>query len=365
MIDLRRLGGILSASVLLAICLAACEAGLGASRIWWPFWLKNDWAISEFQAHETVGKQIAGLVAQGYADGPPVGILIGASHQAFAIDPPALEGQIEPRLKWLRSTVYGGSTTELEPIARLAIGSRIRPAMVLINISLRMLTRSDTYQKAGVTDIIKIDWRRVVDDVSAIRPKVLGRVAIDLISNAFNTLFPDRTRINLRLNSRLIRMRMGFLDRVGRGMISAFAPASQPWVESPPTMRAWATRGAPEQIAGALNGERANGKFDPALYSAREEPSRSLVELVRLMRSASAEVVIVIMPERSVTREATPAEARRLLATLMEDSFGAEKPRVIDLESSVPDEYFFDLSHLDKAGKALFTGRLIEELNRR
>jgi hypothetical protein len=46
-------------------------------------------------------------------------------------------------------------------------------------------------------------------------------------------------------------------------------------------------------------------------------------------------------------------------------SFGAEAPRVIDLDACMLDEAFHDLVHLTEAGKARLTRRLIEELNRR
>jgi hypothetical protein len=50
------------------------------------------------------------------------------------------------------------------------------------------------------------------------------------------------------------------------------------------------------------------------------------------------------------------------LTTLLERSFRADAPRVVDLESVVPDDCFIDMPHIDDRGGAILTRMLIEAL---
>jgi len=364
-IEVRRLSGIVLTAAFVTLCLLTCEWSLGATSRWWPRWLKNDWATVEFPAFRSCGPQIAGVVKEGYAGGRPIGLLIGASHQVFAIDQALLESEVQPRLKWLRLTVYVGTTCEIEQIARLLIKNQIRPAIVLLNFSFRMLARSERYRKFDATDIVAFDWRSMAEDLRAMRLRALKADAAILVGNAFNTVFADRVRINYRLNDRLVRMRMAFLEQCGQGIIAEYAPAWQPWRErDPDDIKAWLPEEVPAKLSQTMERFRKQGVFDPDLYHPSHEASASLVGVIRLLRSAGAEVVIVVMPERTATREATPPEARQTLSTLLRESFGAEAPRVIDLESIISDKHIIDMAHVDKWGQAVVTRRLIGELNR-
>jgi hypothetical protein len=361
--DLRRLGGILLALSLLAACLAACEVAVGATSALWPSWLRNDWATVEFPAYQAIGSQVAGVVKGRAAEDTPIGVLLGASYQTFDVDMKALEAEVQPARKWLRLTVYAGGTCELEPMARLLlVKGRVRPATVVISLGLKMLARSDGYRRFDVTDVHDITPRAILDNLRAMRLIVLEGNLESLVRNAFNTLFPDRTKINYRLNSRLVRARMAMLERWGQGVVAAFTPSPSPWAEAVPRFSREADEPMSELIAREMEVSRREGRFDPGLYSPRHESSRSLVNLIRLVRSTGAEVVVVIVPERSIYRASIPAEARRTLSTVLQESFGAESPRVIDLESAVPDEFFGDMHHVDERGKAIVTRRLIEEL---
>ena len=69
MIDIRRLGGVLAATVLVAACLAACRGAVFAATPWWPTWLRNDWGSVELPARRAIGAQVA-AVGQVVGQGP-------------------------------------------------------------------------------------------------------------------------------------------------------------------------------------------------------------------------------------------------------------------------------------------------------
>jgi hypothetical protein len=366
MVDVRRLWGILCATGLVLSCLAVAEGLFAASSRFWPMPLRNDWGAVEFPAYTRCSSQISGVVKQGYAGGKPIGLLLGASGQAFAIDRSLLEAEVNPHVKWLELTIYAGTPCELEGQARRLIKSQIRPAIVLVNIALKMLARSETYRKFDTIDMIRINWSNISADFRSMRIRALESHLESLVSNAFNTLFADRTKINYRLNNQLVRLRTFVLDRCGQGIRADYAPAEHPWDDpSPRDLKPWPPEDVPAKLAESMAYHQNEGRFDSRLYSTDQDSSASFVRLIRLVRSVGAEVVVVIMPERSTSREALPVEARHMLSRLLEEAFEDSPPRVIDLESAVPDDHMMDTSHVDTWGKTVVTRRLIEELNRR
>ncbi len=151
--DARRLGGVVFATAFVSPCLAFREGVLGASTRWWPTWLEDDWPTTEYRASPWIGAQVAGLVKEGYAEGRPIGVLIGASQQGFAADRPPLETEVEPRLKWLRLSVYAGSLRprrgppRAEPsgkvLASWSAGSVQGTAQLAVEISFKTRPRPD------------------------------------------------------------------------------------------------------------------------------------------------------------------------------------------------------------------------------
>src|SRR5262249_45392924 len=141
--DLRRLGGIALAAFMLSACLATCEMALGATSAWWPKWLLNDWGTVEFPAYQAIGSQVAGVVKAGGAGAGRTGVVRGASYQSSAVGRWAREAEAGPRRKWLRLTVYGGWSCDLEQMARLLlVKGRVRPETVVITLGLKMMARA-------------------------------------------------------------------------------------------------------------------------------------------------------------------------------------------------------------------------------
>jgi hypothetical protein len=273
---------------------------------------------------------------------------------------PLFEAAVRPTRKWLRLTVQGGSTCEVDRIARLLlIDGRVKPATVVITLGPKMLAHADNYWKVDMTDLVKCDLGALLARPSTIRPLDVARLAQALVINGFNTAFPDRIKINYRLNSRLVRLRLALLKGCAQGIDAVFAPTPDPWIEDMPTFKLE----TPERVGEYLEEERQEGRFEPALFSPLCESSRSLVAMIRLARSVGAEPIVVLMPEHSRFRSELPPEARRSLVATLSGAFGAAAPRMIDLETFAHDDEFLDLHHLGERGKARVTRRLIEELS--
>ncbi len=362
MIEVRRLGGIAAVSAVLMLILLGCELTLMSTTPWWPRWLRNDWAVVESQGFTVVSQQIADVVRpRADQQEPSLGVLIGASQAWWDVDSAALESGVRPRRQWLRLAVLGASMVELETFERLLIDrAGVRPKSMIIGMSLGMLARSETYRKPEIPDWSEVKLGRIVSYLRQFRFRAVEWELRWLVGNVFNTCFPNRTRIQLRLQSRLQRARLALSESLGQPFTAVAAPRKEPsqW-------KTWAIgQKTPESVREELEMERSEGRFDPSLYSPASEASQSLVEMVRLARSVGAGPVIVLMPAASAFRHELPPEARRSLNTALREAFGASVPRVIDMEPSIPDELFLDLHHLSRDGRAVFTSKLVDELNR-
>src|SRR5262249_42427444 len=135
----------------------------------------------------------------------------------------------------LRLTAYAATTCELDEVSRLLLErGRLKPAFVLINVALKMLAHSETYRKSDIIDVFDIPARVMLDRVRKREFINLEKGFETQVCNWVNTLFPDRIKINYRLNSRLVRARMTILEACAQGIVADFAPSPSPWAEEIP-----------------------------------------------------------------------------------------------------------------------------------
>jgi hypothetical protein len=363
MFDLRRLWGILIAATWVSLCLAFCEAAFGASSRWWPGWLKNDWARGEIYVFEMSAGRISGLEKEGFDDGRPIGVCLGSSEMDSAIDPALLGPAVDPRMRWLFLVGYATSAREMELMTQLLFKTKIKPAIIVVGLQLMMLARNPAYRNHRLEDRVELDFGPLLGHLRSLRPGTAEGDLEDLLARGFNVCFPDRTRINTRLRARLTRARITILEGMGQKITSVFRPTPNPW--APNGDVPWLERADDALLALQMKQMTARGDFDPHLYSAREEASESLVKVVRMARSKGAEVVVLVMPERSNVRARMPASAMETLTELSENAFGTDAVRVISLRDSVADDEFCDQQHLLSGAKPAFTRLVIQELNDR
>ncbi|MGP0068055.1 MAG: hypothetical protein ACLQGP_31220 [Isosphaeraceae bacterium] len=357
MIDLRSLRGILSALIIVAIWLGIIELALGATRPWWPDWMHTDTGIGPLGWYKQAGEQISGIRNEKLPAEEPVGLILGASTMHLGIDPALLESAFLPPMHWRRMTVVGGATPELEAILQLALEYRIKPAIVVIALEIRMLARNPLYRNPRFDDRVDVSPGRWLDDLKSLKTQAIE----GLLSNTFNDCFPDRSRIFMHLNVPLERLRIAALRFLGQDIQAMFLPQ----VDAGAVVPIYPVKKVPPSgLKLSWEDISSKGGFDPTAYSTRGERSRSLVNMIRLAESAGAQVVILVLPEESRLRAGIPEIAMKSLATLLREDFGKDSPPVIDLRDAIPDDLFFDYIHLDPSGRQVLTKRFIEELNK-
>lgn len=358
MIDLRRLGGIAVSAAFLAACLGLSELAMGATSPWWPAWLRNDWGNIEYPARQLIGARVAGVVKESRGRPAPLGVVLGASYQTYGVDVASLESGVEPRHRWLRLTVPGSTVCELAAMARLLLDEgRVRPGYAVITLAPKMMARSETFRDPGIDRFAVPKWDRIVEHLRGMKLAAAERDVENLVTNAFDTLFPDRLRIYYRLSNRAVQWRAALLAGFGQGIVADFSPSADPWPDPEPE------GGNPAEDDWLVLTDRQRGVFDPRAYAGRRDSHRALVEMIGRFRSVGTSVVVVIMPERSDFRAATIPEARQALRAALEDAASEGPLRVVDLESQVKDDGFLDMHHVSERGRARVTRRLIEALN--
>ena len=106
------------------------------------------------------------------------------------------------------------------------------------------------------------------------------------------------------------------------------------------------------------------GYYDPRAFSRSHEQAASLVKLIEQLQARRAMVVIVLTPEHSTLRQRVPPEAMAALLDPLTRRFAQDIPPIIDVRDAIPDSGFTDISHLNDAGRALFTPLLAEMIHR-
>ena len=125
-------------------------------------------------------------------------------------------------------------------------------------------------------------------------------------------------------------------------------------VESPWSSRfAYRGRRASEDFLSAqLTAWRAYGWFDPRSFREPGDEVAAVRETLADAQSLVGPVVLVELPEPTLTRQLIPADAQRLF----DESVGST--RRLNFRSAVTDSLFYDHAHLNAAGRALLTARL-------
>jgi hypothetical protein len=361
MVDLRRLRGIVLALAYVVLCLACVAAAFGATKRWWPTFMRQDMGFWPDDAYSVAGGQLSAILKEMLAREEPIGVFVGSSSLYRGIDPTLLESVLHPHLRCRRLTVFGATVCELEPIVRQLFADRVKPAVLVFALDLRMLARNPSFHHLDFDARIDVSPARVFHDLRSLRLKGAVEDVENLLSNSFNDCFPDRVRFYRRLNTPMSRLRMATLRWLGQNALAMFSPEWQREAARNDIAHRQAT---PEELEIVLKRNIAKGGLDSKHYSTGGEASRSLVNMIRLARSLSTEAVIVVMPENSTFRAYMPAIASKTLADLLEENFGAGAPPVIMLREALPDDLFLDFYHPTDEGVAVLTGKLGEEMNK-
>ena len=182
----------------------------------------------------------------------------------------------------------------------------------------------------------------------------------ELLLLPFHRLFPNRHRINRGVSDMLFDSRIGLFAAIGYNLDSLFPPTRSLRVADGP---AAGDRAGDDLIEIQEAGLRESGLFDAATFSPDAPNLAELVRLIGDLRRAGAEVVIVVLPEMERLRLLDLPEPPRLLDAALRQAFASSAPPVLDLRDAIPDSMFYNLDHLNAAGRAAFTARLGQTLD--
>lgn len=353
MYDLRRLRGTLIA--LAGVAAALGGFGLVASSALGgrPRWLPASDSTMDTIRYTTMGGKIAAVARPGALPrGERLGILLGSSSLQCAVDPTRLGPPPDGRpIRWLTLLGEGANGADLRDLGRHLARGGLRPAVLVLAINPSLLARSTEF----LSDPSSFDLHILREHLTTRHLGLAQRDVEAMLLVPWNRAFPQRTRIGHQIRLLIQATKMRVAGAFGLGFASIYAPAADPWVVPDWTDRDHAPRSA---IPMQMDGWRVRGWLDPASYALDGPNVLALMDLIRDARARGSEVIIVLMPEPSVLRDAMPAAARLTLDRALERHFGPASPRVFDLRDAMDDSEFWDTIHLDPHGKRVFTVRL-------
>jgi hypothetical protein len=372
--DLRRLGGILLAAAFVALCLAIAELGLSSTAPAWPVRLRNDWEPRHYEFLKVAGSVLSLHLVERTNSHRPLGLMIGSSSTG-QIDPREMEQFSANQVRWLILHGPNGSPIEMKFALQSALRSGLRPKRIVLGLELSQFARWTPFHHFLYADASGFHpgsrVQKLVSEVRHGQPNALSSLedlAGYVVSFGFNRCFPERTRIQQRLYSRLLYLRIAFLDLVGQDFTAVFVPKAQPLDNGPLVPLA---EGNPEAVPPVAFEPKAKKKFDvdpksksfaPENYAIESETYRGLVDVVRLAQSTGAEVSIVIIPLPTEMRKNIPPIARQNVDRVLRESFGTAVPATIDLYEFLPDDQFHDRTHANQIGRSRLAAEIVRQL---
>jgi hypothetical protein len=326
LISIARCRGPLFVLVGLVIALGVADQLMKATLGSTARWLAGKEYPADRRVVAHAGERLAGIVGRGKTPGR-VGLLLGQSTLEAGIDPAVLDAEAGLPLRWLNLYGVGGSINKIDDIAELVFASGLRPEVVVFAINPYML--------------VGIDY---------------GRVRASERTNSGNWIKPwvwtleNRLVFNHVVQTAIHRARLALIKASGQGIDAMYPAAADPWAVIYPQHVAHRDASG---LRSRMDYDRSIGWLDPANYNVTNSNATTLVKLVRRFRDEGTKVVIVLMPERSIFREAMPKEALDCLATINRDEFPGRPVPIVSLVDQVPDPLFLDLDHLDPEGRAL------------
>jgi hypothetical protein len=379
-IDLGRLKGFVTMLAALALCLAIF--GLLSQRLAPALarTMADGDSTMEGGQDASVGGRISGVIAEarrGMSDSSSLGVVLGPSAAGMDIDPRILEdkgtGQLAKR--WLNLFANGANASDLRGLAEVLFMSRIHADQLVLAFGPTILARSDAYlSDTTTTDLQPLLRAWEAGHITTVRREL---AALSLVP--VHRLFPERIRIGHQSRVLVSWAKTQLFAALGLGADSLYPPDLDPWTvrllisdETGPggddhlERRVTARELHEGPMRNGLFGDvKDKGWFDASSYSAQGTTASDLIAIIRQARSHGAQVMIVLLPERSNFRSRIPSEALRCLRETLERGFGADAPPVLDLRVAVDDHEFHDDLHLNQTGRNQVSLKLAEALRDR
>ena len=250
----------------------------------------------------------------------PLGVLLGQSGLGTDVDARVLEEADGEAMRWENLHGWGSSVNLMVDVSDLLMLSGLKPNVVILGLSPVLLVGTNFVIQHPLLARQQGKW---------IKPWI----------------WTYNNRLVVNHGTRLItnRIKLWLCRRFGFGLPAIYPPKPD---TAPPTRRRVPRESARAEALRLETYEKV-GWFDPGHYSPSSSNSRSLVKIIRDCRRLGATVGIVLMPETSLMRRLTPAEAVDLFAEINRIDFAEDPVPVYNLRSCVPDEMFHDVIHVN------------------
>jgi hypothetical protein len=301
-----------------------------------------------------VAAKIASVEARARA-ADDLAIVAGFSTAREGIDPALVEEGVHHRLRVLNLGSSGGSFRELNAYFDSLFRSELRPRLLILAVhpvwlAGRVVQAPTAPSPREVMSIAAREGVWTAEALSAARALIT------------RWLWPleNQRRINTILRSELLLLRI----RLGEAFALSARELFKSSTEDPWKTRIiyTADRASDEFLARQMEYWEAFGWFDANRYSASGTEAIELAELLRKARSASARTALVLMPEPSDLRRRVPPDAERSIHQIVSKA-GADVA-VINLREALPDEFFHDHAHANKAGRECLSAIIADRVSR-
>ena len=282
-------------------------------------------------------------LARSQSEGQRIGLVIGMSTAEYGVDLRTLD-QIDSGLKWAKVIGEHASFSNMLAIVRRVVEQGVKPERVLLCFHYGMFVGAERAPVSRSYLLSRVLSR--ADDLN-----VFGE-----ISRAWGLTWIGRNRmpvVNV-FETQLGALRERSLTAFSQDAPAIYAPID-PFVDTKNTR----TSRGPAAWAGRIALVKERGWQNEAAYAVGNEQVRALQEVLPLLR---ANVVLVLLPERSVLRELIPETRARAVLDQAIAEAKLPSPPILDLRAALPDEEFVDEAHPTGAGRRHLSAVLKGEL---
>jgi len=166
-------------------------------------------------------------------------------------------------------------------------------------------------------------------------------------------ILANRDAIHSGLFQGLSHIRNAFAERMHLSAYVLFPPALDPWRAD---YLYHSDKGDDAFLQRQWVGFQARGWFDPVRFRQNPRQQQALRAALRQMQEVCEDVYVLWMPERSDFRKAVPLEAQLSFCKTVHS-------RILDARACIPDDEFYDLAHLNAAGRQRLSQWLTDRLN--
>jgi hypothetical protein len=301
------------------LLLAALTLGCGPN----PSWLPPQFGWRYFGVFGSRIVAVENLQQSGQVRDARLVVALGVSTTLFGLDGPQLTSHDPDGRKWLVLGATGNSFRTLRIYSRVLLDSSLHPGTVVLGLHEWMFHKEirDPPDSSLLTFAAKYLW--LFHNYKALED--------------WKTVFFYRGASEVR---RLFHLPLSV----------AYEPAADPWTIDEPV---YDGRRRPQQYLD--NQWRGFNRYlDPTHFESSQSQVDAFTQLVEALRARGARVVCVLLPESSKFRRLYPPSASRQFEAEAKN----QSLEVFDLRDSMPDDLFYDYTHLNQQGRERLSAEL-------